>query len=199
MTDLEQKTLRTFIAFPIGESLREKIAALQAELKPLKLDAKWVDPEKIHLTLKFLGDTPVTSLDEIRKSVEEIAKRYNPFSICIDTFGCFPNAHSPRVLWVGAAESSKEAETLAEDLNQGLKAFGFEIENRKFKPHLTLARLRSLKNSRKLSEFMEGYTLPWKETLSCQTLTHTKSTLTPKGALYAPLYEIPLQNDGVRQ
>ncbi|MBI4436754.1 MAG: RNA 2',3'-cyclic phosphodiesterase, partial [Candidatus Omnitrophica bacterium] len=60
------EALRTFIAFPIGESLTEKIRALEKELKALKLDAKFVDPEKIHLTLKFLGDTPVSSLEKIR-------------------------------------------------------------------------------------------------------------------------------------
>jgi len=190
MTSL--KILRTFIAFPIGEGLIEKMGSLQGELKKLKLDAKMVDPRKTHLTLKFLGDTPVSSLDKIHQTLEDIAKRHASFSMVIDTFGAFPNFRSPRVLWVGSNECLEEAETITEELNQELSLLGFEKEERKFTPHLTLARLRSLKNEKRLAAFVEGYTLPWKETLSCETLIHYKSTLTPQGALYEPLYRVAL-------
>ena len=189
---MSEERLRTFIAFPIGESLVQKISALQEELKRLKLDAKWVDPKKIHLTLKFLGDTPLDSLEKIKNSVEEIVKRHSPFTVSLDTFGAFPNFRSPRILWIGCPSGSLEAESLAEDLAEGLSLFGFEKEKRTFKPHLTLARLRSLKNEKKLSEFAEGYRLPWKEILSCQTLIHYKSTLAPRGAIYESLYEVHL-------
>ena len=186
-------TLRTFIAFPIGEDLVEKIAALQNELKKLKLDAKWVDPKKIHLTVKFLGDTPSDAIEKIRSSVEEAAKRHLPFSVTVDTFGAFPNFMSPRVLWIGG-ESPAEAESFAEVLNETLHPLGFEKEQKKFKPHLTLARLKSLKNEKRLSKFVKDYALSWKETIPCETLIHYKSTLTPNGALYEPLYQIPLSD-----
>ena len=189
---MTEEVLRTFIAFPIGEGLVEKIGSLQSELKPLKLDAKMVDPKKIHLTLKFLGDTPIASLEEIQKTVEEIAGRHTSFSVSIDSFGTFPNSRSPRILWVGCKEDSLEAEALAEELDRGLSPLGFEMEKRKFRPHLTLARLRSLKNEKRFAAFVESYTLPWKETLSCQTLIHYKSTLTPQGAFYEPLYRVNL-------
>ena len=189
---MTEEVLRTFIAFPIGESLVEKIASLQGELKPLKLDAKMVDPKKIHLTLKFLGDTSIASLEEIRKTVEDIAKRHAPFSVLIDSFGTFPNSRSPRVLWVGCKEESLEASALAEELDRELSPFGVETEKRKFSPHLTLARLRSLKNEKRFAAFAESYTLPWQETLSCQTLIHYKSTLTPQGAFYEPIYQVTL-------
>ncbi|MFH1857652.1 MAG: RNA 2',3'-cyclic phosphodiesterase [Candidatus Omnitrophota bacterium] len=190
MASLE--VLRTFIAFPTSESLIQKIDSLQSELKKLKLDAKFVDPHKIHLTLKFLGDTPVSSLEKIQKAVEEVAKHHVPFSVSIDTFGAFPNFRAPRVLWVGSQEGSREAENLSGELSEALSAFGFEKEERKFKGHLTLARLRSLKNAGRLSEFGENYVLPWKETFVCEALTHYKSTLTPKGALYEPLCQLSL-------
>ena len=189
---MSEETLRTFIAFPIGESLIEKIGALQKELKALKLDAKFVDPEKIHLTLKFLGDTPVSSLEKIRGVMGEAVKGRSPFVVSVEDFGAFPNFRSPRVLWVGAKEGSKEGESLADTLNEGLSPLGFEKEERKFKPHLTLVRLRSLKNEKRLSEFTEKFVLPWQETLTCQTLIHYKSTLTPKGALYEPLWKVSL-------
>ena len=189
----QEETLRTFIAFPIGESLIEKIGSLQGELKPLKLDAKFTDPKKTHLTLKFLGDTPNASLEKIQNAVRETVKRHTSFPISIDTFGAFPNFRAPRVLWVGSQEGSKEGEALSEELNEALASFGFEKEEKKFKPHLTLARLRSLKNEKRLAEFTENYTLPWKETLNCHTLIHFKSTLSQNGALYEPLYEVALK------
>lgn len=192
MNTTKEEVLRTFIAFPIGEGLIQKIEALQKELKKLKLDAKFVDPKKTHLTLRFLGDTPRSSLEKIQSTVEEIAKRHSPFPILIDTFSAFPNFRSPRVLWVGNQDGSEEAETLFAELNEALAVFGFEKEEKKFKPHLTLARLRSLKSEKRLLEFAEKFTLPWKETLTCQTLIHFKSTLTPAGALYEPLYEVTL-------
>ncbi len=190
---MTEETVRTFIAFPLHESLIQKIEALQKELKRLKLDAKFVDPKKTHFTLKFLGDTPHASLEKIQNTVEEIAKRHSPFSISIDAFGAFPNFRAPRILWVGSHEGSQEAETLVEELNDTLIPLGFEKEEKKFKPHLTLARLRSLKSEKRLLEFAEKFTLPWKETLTCQTLIHFKSTLTPQGALYEPLYEAALK------
>ncbi len=189
---MTQETLRTFLAFPISDGLWKKISAVQEELKTFKLDAKWTKPESIHLTLKFLGDTPLASLDEVRKTVEETAKRHSPFSITIDTLGAFPNLKAPRVIWIGSKAESTDGEQLAEDLNEALKRFGFETESRKFKPHLTLARLRSLKNSRRFSEFLEGYTFPEQEILSCQTLIHYKSTLMPHGAFYEVLYQVSL-------
>jgi len=189
---MNEQTLRTFIAFPIGESLIEKIRALQKELKALKLDAKFVDPEKIHLTLKFLGDTPVSSLEKIRSVMEEAVKGRSPFSVSVEAFGAFPNFRSPRILWIGSKEGSQEGEVLADALNEGLSPLGFEKEERKFKPHLTLARLRSLKNEKRLAQFVEGYTLPWQEPLPCEILTHYKSTLTPRGALYEPLWKVNL-------
>ena len=189
---MSEETLRTFMAFPIGESLIEKISALQGELKKLKLDAKMVDPRKIHLTLQFLGDTPVSSLEKIHHTLEEIARRHTHFSVSMDTFGAFPNLRSPRILWVGSKEESEKAESIVQDLHEALSLLGFEKEERKFKPHLTLVRLRSLKNEQRLAAFVEGYTLPWQETLSCETLIHYKSTLTPQGAFYEPLYQVTL-------
>ena len=189
---MTEEVLRTFIAFPIGKGLIEKMDALQGELKKLKLDAKMVDPRKTHLTLKFLGDTPVSSLDKIHHVLKETAERHTHFSVLIDTFGAFPNFRSPRVLWVGSEEESEEAETLVRELHEALSLLGFEKEERKFRPHLTLARLRSLKNEKRLAAFTEGYTLPWKETLSCDTLIHYKSILTPQGALYEPIYQVTL-------
>ena len=192
---MTEETVRTFIAFAIGEALIEKIGSLQKELKPLKLDVKTVDPRKIHLTLKFLGDTPVASLEAVHNAMEEVVKRHSAFELSVDTFGAFPNFRTPRVLWVGCKEPSGQAEALAHDLNESLSLLGFKKEEKKFAPHLTLARLRSLKNEKRLAAFVEGYTLPWKETLSCETLTHYKSTLTPQGALYEPLHTVTLNGE----
>ena len=189
---MTEEVLRTFIAFPISEGLIEKIEALQGELKKLKLDAKMVDPRKSHLTLKFLGDTPVSSLDKIHPVLKETAERHTHFSVLIDTFGAFPSFRSPRVLWVGCKEEALEAVALVEDLNRELSPLGFEKEKQKFRPHLTLARLRSLKNEKQLAQFTERFTLPWQETLPCQILIHYKSILTAQGALYEPIYQVTL-------
>jgi len=188
-----KETLRTFLAFPIHEGLVQKIALLQKELQSLQLDAKWVHPEKIHLTLKFMGETPREALQEIQKTVEAVGHQHAAFQVTINTLGAFPDAPSARIVWIGSASSSSEGEALAQALHHALQPLGFPIEAKPFKAHLTLGRIRSPKNREALVQFLKGFSFPWEETLLFQRLIHYQSTLTPQGPLYRPLYEVSLK------
>ena len=190
---MSEGSFRGFIAIPSPGPLLSRLKNLQQDLKRLELDAKWVEPEQIHLTAKFLGQTPASILEPIKASLDKIAKEHPVFSFPIDHFGVFPNAREPHILWVGG-ETPAELKRLAASLEDAMHESGFAKEKRDFRAHLTLARLRTPKQSYRLKEWMRKNPIPWREEFPCERLILFQSTLTPKGSIYQPLHEVTLLN-----
>ena len=135
---------RLFIAIDISDESR---AAAERYINKLAnrfrhLPAKWERPERLHLTLKFLGSTDVEMIERIVGLLRHNAEGTKPFELEISGTGAFPSAKNPRVLWLGVNEPSGRMRHLAELTDQDCAALGFEKENRAFKPHLTIARIR---------------------------------------------------------
>src|SRR5262249_19626468 len=105
--DPRMARVRTFIAVDIGKSIRDKIVALQESLARAGTEVKWVEPENLHVSLLFLGEVDLRDVPEICRSVAECCRRHAPFSLSVETAGCFPNARRPRVLWVGVREGTQ--------------------------------------------------------------------------------------------
>jgi 2'-5' RNA ligase len=103
---------------------------------------RWVRPGGIHLTLKFLGDVNPADIQNVHQVILDTVPKFSPFSFSVGGLGCFPNARRPRVIWVGVQEESGEMAALHGELEQAFAALGFERENRRFHPHLTLGRIR---------------------------------------------------------
>ena len=184
---------RSFIAIPSVPSLRKRLETLQDDLKKLDLDVKWVLPEQIHLTLKFLGQTRFSILEELKACLDEIAQRTSASSFWVDRFGAFPDLRRPRVLWVGSGETPPGLQKLAQSIEDDVTRFGFEKENRSFKTHLTLGRFRSPKHGDRLERWVKEYPLSWREEFPCERVILFQSTLTPTGPIYTPLYEVSLK------
>lgn len=182
-------TIRAFIAIELTKELHEELRILQQEVKKSDIDAKWVNPENIHLTLKFLGNADTGQIEKIKDILEEISKQTKPFYLHLAGVGAFPKLDYPRVLWVGIDEGKNEAIEIAEKLEKGLEKIGFQKENRSFSPHLTLARIRSSKNKDKLKKLVEETNFTSKNKVYADKLTLFKSTLTPKGSIYSKIYE----------
>ena len=140
---------RIFIAIDISDEMR-KAAALyikqMSEQFP-QVPVKWERPEKLHLTIKFLGSTEETVIPDVINLVSQSAKASRPFAIEIGGTGAFPSAKNPRTLWLGVSESTGALKDLAASINNGCAELGFEPETRAFKPHLSLARIRDTRHA----------------------------------------------------
>ncbi len=135
-------TVRTFVAVEIGAENRQAAGRLIQSLRGAGADVKWVAPENLHLTLKFLGDVPNERLAEVCRAVEQAAGAQAPFVLELRGAGAFPNAARPRVIWLGTGEGTEPSISLAEAVEQALEGLGFRREARRFHPHLTLGRMR---------------------------------------------------------
>jgi len=136
--------MRLFIAIDLPDSLRAALAREQARLRAACMgsgDIRWTRPEGVHLTLKFLGEVAATRLKEVTDALREV-HAFDPFEIDVRGFGFFPSVRRPRVFWVGL-EAPPALGELAKRVEEAMQALGFPAENRRFQPHLTLARFES--------------------------------------------------------
>jgi 2'-5' RNA ligase len=133
---------RMFIAVqPTASAVRGVEKALESiRGLPGASELRWVEPEKLHFTLRFLGSVPVSLRGALAAVCDEVANRHAPFALTLSGGGAFPSQRRASVLWVGATDGADALCALAEALGRGLDALGFEREARAFKPHLTLAR-----------------------------------------------------------
>ena len=133
--------MRLFVAINLPAELRHGIWQAAAPLRGPAFPVRWVDPEDLHLTLKFLGEVGPERQAEIAGALESAASGARCFDLPIGGFGVFPSSERPRVVWVGC-EGVPPLELLQHRLEQTMQRLGFEIEGRPFRPHLTLGRVR---------------------------------------------------------
>ncbi len=186
--------MRLFIAVELPEHVREEIARVQDRLKITKDKIKWVDPSSIHITLKFLGEVGEEKIEKIFQVIEQITAKIGPFTLKIEGTGAFPNFASPRVIWMGAKDASSLI-YLAAELENALEKKGFSREKRKWVPHLTVGRVKTLKEKDKLKEVVlreEGSRVGEMEV---KYVTLMQSQLTPKGPIYTPIKRFLLRGD----
>lgn len=180
-------TIRAFIALELSPEIKDELARIEAELRTANADVKWVRPEAIHLTLKFLGN--ITDVAEVEKVLDTIASRHAKFELSLFQIGVFPKLEYPRVIWVGVDKGCSQAESLAKDVEEELSKAGFEKEARPFTAHLTLGRVRSPKGIKDLVSKIKA--LDFRPSASCiiDKIILFRSTLTSKGSIYTSLYE----------
>jgi 2'-5' RNA ligase len=133
--------LRLFVALDLPEPVRHALAELIANLEPKSRGTRWIPPENLHITLKFIGHVGDENLSPIRSALSSIHTAH-PVELHFHGMGFFPNEHRPRAFWCGIAASPNLAE-LAADIDRALVPLGIDSETRPFIPHLTLARFKS--------------------------------------------------------
>lgn len=183
--------MRSFIAIELPETVKSALAELQQEFENCGADIRWVKPDNIHLTLKFLGNIEEKSVEKIVKTIDGICNKYAAFSLEVRGTGVFPNIKSPRVLWVGIIGNSV-LEGLQKELEDGMASIEFERESRKFTPHLTLGRFRATVKKEKLLDKIESYKNSSFGLIDVKSILLMRSVLKPSGAEYAKIAEIPL-------
>jgi 2'-5' RNA ligase len=140
---------RLFIAVDLSEAARRAAADHIVELSERFPDApvKWERPDKLHLTLKFLGSVEEALVPSITRTMEASVASAVPFLLGLVGTGAFPSAQRPRILWIGVSDVSRKLRDLALTIDQACSQLGFAPESRRFRPHLTLARVRHPQSS----------------------------------------------------
>ncbi len=189
---VDQQKIRIFIAVRVPETVRQKIAEFQSRLKSCGGDIRWVRPESIHVTLKFLGDMAAEQIEPIAESIQKDVTSVRPFDISVEGTGVFPNVRRPRILWVGVEKGSEELKGLAEKVDRACTTFHFQKEKRDYSAHLTIGRVRSPKRIGPLIETLQ--TIEFEGGSYCvEEVTVMKSDLLQTGAVYTALHQIQLQ------
>lgn len=194
-------TKRTFIAieFPteVTRAIQQFNAALHDNLKKQQLEraARFVTPQNIHLTLRFLGDTSPSQLSAIQQGLQQIAPKHTPFNLQLHGLGCFPNLRKPSVVWTALIGASNTIANLQRDVEALVQRAGYVAESRTFQPHITLARIErsaSASDVRRLGAWVEQMSVSetvksWSADLAVQQISFIESTLTPTGSIYTSL------------
>lgn len=188
------KTRRLFIAVAIPDNIREYLAESCEKLKKTGGDAKWVEEENIHLTLKFLGATEEAKIPLVSRAIETACSGIAGFTAALESIGGFPSLTAPRVLWASLKDPEGYFSKIASRLEDNLVKLGFEKENRTFKNHMTLARVRSQRNRLSLVQSALDLQKNIKPmSFFADNVTLFESKLSPKGPTYLVVKKIDLK------
>lgn len=181
--------LRLFIAISLPREIKQEIAKIEDTLKRCNTAAAWVNPENVHLTLKFLGNVSQALVPEIQTIIETVARQFTVFPVCLTDFGFFPSEKKPRVFFI-KTDMELTFTAIYRALEEKLSDKGFPAENR-FKSHLTLARFKSPQNIDRLKKELPKFIL--KQRFYVESIALFKSTLTKSGSIYEQLFTAALK------
>ncbi len=185
--------MRSFIAIDIDSKVRENLKDMVTRFKKVSSKIKWVKPEAMHLTLKFLGNINKKEADQIKEIMDNVSAGYSIFHLECKGIGTFPQrSRKPKIIWAGIKENTS-LKALQSHLETELEKIGFLREKRSFHSHLTLGRVKKNAEVQRLLPELEINQDSVFGKTKVDRLTLFKSTLTPSGAIYDILYESPLK------
>jgi 2'-5' RNA ligase len=180
--------IRSFLAFDMeNQSILRRITEVQSTLVNTGADLKPVEPQNIHITLRFLGEILPSTVEKVFEVMKKT--QFVPFNIKIHGVGVFPTINFPRVVWAGITDGSNQLQSIFSQLEPSLQGLGFSPDSKGFSPHLTIARVRSARNKPHLAKFVSENTDFEFGIVRAACLKLKKSELTPKGPVYSTLKE----------
>jgi len=183
------ETIRSFLAFDINNpSVLQKFKEAQDRLAQTGADLKLVEPQNIHVTLRFLGDISASMVDAIQEGMKKVD--FPAFDCEVHGMGAFPDLRYARVVWAGIVKGSEELENVANQLESQLRQLGFRADPKGFSPHLTLARVKTGRNKAELARSIQELADYDFGIVRADCLRLKKSVLTPKGPIYSTLREV---------
>jgi len=189
--------IRSFIAIELPDPVKASLSSLKDMMRPARHPyVKWVGPEGIHLTLKFLGNIAQNRVPLIIEAIAQASQGVSPFQLQIGGLGAFPNLQRPQVIWVAIKGEVEKLAMLQTGIEQALVPLGFAAESRSFTPHLTLGRLReraSPGERRSIGEVMMATEFESGPAMEVKEISLMRSKLTPSGAIYSRLAVIELE------
>ncbi|MEZ4725714.1 MAG: RNA 2',3'-cyclic phosphodiesterase [Caldilineaceae bacterium] len=195
--------MRTFIAIELPTVLHPLLRYHQQQLEALLAAAdqahtiSWTPPEKVHLTLRFLGETNAQQRQLLQSALAQVTNHQAPFGLSIGKLGCFPNVHAPSIVWLAVQTEGETLLHLQTQVEQAVQRAGFAPERKPFRPHLTIGRMRrsllrpQVKQiGRTLAQALSAVATPDLQDHSfvVKSMVHMESQLQPTGAVYTPLH-----------
>jgi len=185
-------TIRTFIAFKLPENIISSIRKIQEDIKSYAFKVRWVNPENIHLTLKFLGNISATDIEKVSESIINTVNGHAPISLTVKGAGVFPCIKRPRVIWVGITGEIEKLAGIQKDIEENLEKLGFPREKRPFRGHLTLGRIKGKIDPKKLLDAMKKFERFESELFIADKVFLFKSDLNSTGSVYTEIKSISL-------
>jgi len=176
--------VRSFISIEIPRPIREQIVGVAEPLRSTRGKINWCKPNNLHITLKFLGTCTRGRLESISKKLAQIAARHAPFKIGFGGVGVFPTPVAPRVIWLGITEGKEELTALVADVEASMEAIGFKRETRRYRPHITLGRIKYLTSKDELNKAIAEFPEVSIDPVVADHIFLMRSQLHPKGAIY---------------
>ncbi len=188
---------RTFIAARIHpeENMKEVYYNFREDLSREKI--KWVDPESLHITLCFLGDTNEDQIQGLKDEIEKAVSFFPPLKLTFHGCGIFRNFRDPRVIWFGL-EKNELLRDLKKSLDKTIEPFGFTADKREFSPHLTIARIKWIRDISVLEDIISAYKDEPVQVSEIREVIYYESILKPDGPEYIPLLNATLDGYGLK-
>ncbi len=181
--------VRTFIAIDLSPDIRRNVSSFQEQLKEAVPSLKWVRPESLHLTLKFLGSVQPSCIPKLLSVLKPIGEKTGKFSLNVQGVGVFPNRQRPRVFWAGVSGQTPSLQRLVSEVSMALNSLGFPPDEKAYHPHLTLARIKREHDIVGLALLEKGVLESdhYLGRLTVDRFTLFQSDLNPSGSCYMPL------------
>ena len=185
--------IRTFIAVSLSASILSGIEKMVRTLQTEFGEVRWVEPNNLHVTLKFLGDISLNDLPQLIRTVTQCTNKTDSFDLTFQGFGVFPNRESPKTIWIGCREGSEELIQLAKSIDEELFSLGFPKETRRFSPHLTIGRVKKPIQGLSLMPVLDEQQNRLFGSCSVSEVQIFSSELTRRGPVYDELAAIALR------
>ena len=179
--------MRLFIAVNLPEEIKNNILEARDSLERENADAKWAAGENYHITLKFLGEVKEETIPAITGAMAAAAEGFGQFEVSFSGIGGFPDIIRPKVIWAGVEDGADRLKSLAEKVDLEVSKLGFKPEKRPFSAHLTIARVRSLRNINGLTKKIEQYEKSGFGKYTLNEIFLMQSTLSLQGPVYTCL------------
>lgn len=183
--------IRSFIAIELPDEIRHALAEVQKRLRRDVAGVRWVEAGSIHLTLKFLGDIHTEQIQPIAAAAMGVVQNEPPLTLGVCDLGAFPNPRRPRVIWVGIGGDVARLGRLQTRLEEALEPLEFPREERAFRPHLTVGRVKDPRRPPDLTRALADVTVPRCNSFDVREILLYKSDLRPTGAIYTKLQHLP--------
>ena len=184
--------IRSFVAIELTQETSEKLVIIQEQIKQSQAKVRWVNPNGIHLTLKFLGNIHPAQVDEIAETAAREVENEPPLTLRPSGLGAFPSRRKPRVIWVGMEGEVQRLTRIQARVENALEPLGFVREKRAFRPHLTIGRVKDRRRLQSLIDAMAELKIPEFDSFDVTEIILYKSDLRPTGAIYTKLHRMPL-------